>query len=198
MAVITKAEVKNILRLSTGSTGPYDAEITTFIPLVQDDLVIHLNNNFADKYVYRESGSQLKLTKGGPDKITDGNADFLKAGFSTGMDIAIEGGHSNVGIYTIAAVSSDTMSLTSTNELISQDPSDTYHSIGVIRISRVKWPQGLKLPVAKMIWYLIDKAKQTDIKSERIDDYAVTYIGDSEYPTRLIESLKKWKKARFA
>ena len=60
----------------------------------------------------------------------------------------------------------------------------------------MNWPRGIKPIVAQMIWYLIDKAKQTDVKSERIDDYAVTFAGSNQYPERVIKGLDKYRMVR--
>ena len=195
---MTTAEVKSILGI-TDST--YDTQIAFFIPYVEKDLIDYLNNGFQDKYVSRESASEFAFipdTSTG-DYITDGDSDFLNRGFTAGMDIAIEGGYSNVGKYTIASVTAGQMVLTDKGILIAQDMGDTKddNQIGSVLISRIKWPDALKLPAAKMVWSLIDDARPSDAISEKLDDYSITYAGSNAYPTKIINMLGKWQRPRF-
>lgn len=199
MALMTTAEVKSILKI-TDST--YDTDIEFLLPIVEDDLIYELNNAFQDGYVYRQSGTAFEFVRGDSDTkdyITDKEEEFLVHGFRDGMDIVIEGGFSNVGLYTIDSASSGTLKLDEYGELIPQDLDDNTddHTIGQIRISRVKWPKALKLPAAKMVWSLIDDSKPSDAQSESIDDYSITYFGVNAYPTKIIRMLDKWRRPRF-
>jgi len=198
MALMTTAEVKSILGITTSE---YDTNIAFFIPFVERDLIEYLNNGFQDGYVYRESAGQFALapdTSTG-DYITDGDSDFVNRGFTAGMDIIIQGGHSNGGKYNIAAVTASQLTLSEKGILIAQDQGDTKDDnyIGDIRISRVKWPIALKLPAAKMVWNLIDDAKPNDAISEKLDDYSITYAGSNAYPTKVINMLNKWRRPVF-
>ena len=65
----------------------------------------------------------------------------------------------------------------------------------MLKVSRVNWPKGIKLPVAQMINYLIEHPQPSDIKSETIDDYSVTYVGTNTYPSRVVDGLMKYRKA---
>jgi len=196
---MTTAEVKSVLRI-TGST--YDTDIAFFLPYVEDDIVAYLGHAFQDGYVYRESGNALAFTRGDSDThdtITDEDEDFLTYGFAAGQDIVIEGGFSNVGLFNIQTAAAGTLTLSEYGELIAQDQNDTSddHTIGTVRISRVNWPKSIKLVAAKMVWYLIDKAKEDDVQSESLDDYSVTYAGLNAYPTRILKMLDKWRRPTF-
>ena len=206
MAVITVIETQAILGITkgedmlTGSTE-YENEIAYFIPIVQDDLVEYLGNAFQDDYVSVEGTLKISESTGRGDKITDVNAKFLEAEFAPGMDIALEGGYSNVGIWTISssseAVEAGNMFLTTTGEVIAQDRVDEVNVAGNITVSRVKWPKGLKAPVAKMIWHLIDKPKDEGVKSESLGDYSVTYAGSNLYPETVLKGLDKYKMVKM-
>lgn len=198
---MTSAEVKQILQISTSDTQ-YDASIDAFLPFVEEDIIEYTNNGFQDGYVYRESGTALEFIRGDSDthdRITDEDEEFLVHGFRDGMPIVIEGGFANVGLYTIDSASSGTLTLSEYGELIPQDQNDTKddHVIGRVRVSRVRWPEALKLPAAKMIWHLIDDAKANDARSESIGEYSITYAGSNEYPRKVVHMLDKWRRPRF-
>jgi len=197
--MMTVAEVKSILRI-TDST--YDSEIAFLLPLVERDIIEYCNNGFQDGYVYRESAGGFNFVRGDSDTrdyITDDDEHFLDRGFADGMDIVVEGGYSNVGLYTIDSASGGKLKMTGYGDFVNQDQDGSDdNTVGTIRISRVKWPEAIKLPAAKMIWSLIDDAKPSDVKSEKLDDYSVTYIGGSEYPTKVIRMLDKFRRPKFA
>jgi len=198
MSVISVNEVKEYLNLTDNT---YDERINNLIPVVQDDLCTYLNTYFQDKYVQRKSGSAIVINRDSDtnDYITDSDSYFDDKGFLANMDIAIEGGYSNVGIHTIKTAAAGQLTLKSKGAVITQDPNSTLENnyIGTIKISRINWPEGIKLTVAKMIWHLLDRPKETGVMSERIDDYSVTYAGANQYPERLIRALDKYRQVRM-
>jgi len=204
MALMTTAEVKSILGI-TAST--YDTQIAYFIPLVEEDLIDYLNNTFSDGYVYRESASAFTFVRGDSDTadyITDTEAEFVEKGFLSGMDVIVQGGGANVGLHTVDSASTDKLKLSDYGILIGQDQNDTKDDnyIGTILISRVKWPNALKLPAAQMVWYLINDAKASNVQSEKLDDYSVTYkalavAGSNAYPVEVLDRLQKWRKILY-
>ena len=198
MAIITVDEVKDILGIDGDS---YDNDIDRLIPYAQADVCVYCNNHFQDGYVYRESAGYISFIRGttgdSGDVIIDDDSKFLEKGFLSGMDVAVEGGYANVGIHHVKTAAAGQLTLDSTGEVISQDPDDTQDNnwIGEIKISRVKWPTAIKLPVAQMIHYLIEHPRPSDIKSESIDDYSVTYVGSHAYPERVAQGLKPFRRA---
>ena len=198
--LVTTAEVKDFLRITAAT---YDVLISEYIPIVQEDICLYCNHWFQDEWLYREASGGIAFVRGSTassstetDTITDDDEEFStgKAGFVTGMDIAIDGSGANSGIYTVGGVSSGTLTLTCRGILIDQDQDDAYRNVGKVKISRIRWPIGLKPIAAKMIWSQIDNAKPSDAKSERIDDYSVTYAGGHLYPTVLVEGLNRYKR----
>jgi len=125
-------------------------------------------------------------------------------GFLSGMDITVQGGGANTGLYHIDSASTGKLSLTEYGILIDQDQDDTSDNnyIGEIIINRVKWPDALKIPASQMVWYLVDDAKASNVQSERLDDYAVTYkalamAGSNAYPTEILDRLDKFRRPAF-
>ncbi len=197
MALMTTAECRDLLGISGFD---YDESIATYLPYVEDDIIAYLGHAFQDGYVYRESGSKLEFVRdtAGGDYITDEDNEFLVHGFRSGIDIVIEGGWSNVGLYHVSSASTGKLLLSEKGELIPQDQNDTTddHHLGTIRISRVAWPKALKLAAAKMVWHLIKNMQaDRDVQSESLDDYSVTYAGMSfGYPKNVLKMLDKWRR----
>ena len=174
----------------------YNDDIDAMIPVVEKDICEYLNNYFEDRVIYvsKVGGIAFVGNTTGADYITDDESDFSTAGFVAGMDVAVRGG-SNYGIHTIAAVTSNKLTLASTGILVDQDQDASYNVVGGIRISRIAWPAALKPYIAQMIWYRINRGRPDNVQSERIDDYSVTYINGNAYPTEIINGLKKFRKA---
>lgn len=201
MALMTRAEVKEILRIPAATTD-YDTDIDNFLPLVEEDIIETLNNAFPDGYVYRESWSYFDFVRGDSttaDYVEDRDSKFRVKGFADGMDIVIEGGGANVGLYTIDSASDTKLTMTGYGEFIDQSQGDTKddNHIGGVKISRVKWPKSLKLAAAKMVWHLIDDAKPSGAVSESLDDYSITYAGNHAYPTEVVNMLNVFRRPGF-
>lgn len=190
--IITLSQAKALLQITSVT---YDTVIQSLIPIVQDDVIRYCNTAFQDRYIFSE-GTALATVRGDPDTITDSEENWVNYGFLEKMSIYIEGGAgTNMGAYDVASVAVGTLTLTSVNQLIDQDIDDTdAQSFSSLRVSRIHWPVGIELPAAQMVWFQVKNIKQDDVKSERIDDYAVTY-GDSQsaYPDRILQSLNKYR-----
>ena len=198
--IITLAQAKALLQVTSTT---YDTVIQSLIPIVEDDIVRYCNTAFQDKYVYSE-GSTLVAVRGDPDTITDSESNWVKYGFLDGMDVFIEGGYgSNLGVYQVDSVAAGTLTLTSVNQLISQDISNSDDQpLGILRVSRINWPRGIEWPAAQMVWYHVKNPVATDVVSEKIDDYSVTYAsgqGGSQpaYPQRILNGLNKYRLANM-
>uniref|UniRef100_A0A6M3KZ91 Putative head-tail connector n=1 Tax=viral metagenome TaxID=1070528 RepID=A0A6M3KZ91_9ZZZZ len=195
--IVSVDECKAILGITDNAS---DQRIRDLIPYVQDDIRIYCNNAFGDTTIYRQSAGSLAFVRGStltsstsPDTITDADNYFSTAGFRAGTDIIVLGG-SNEGYHTLAVVAAGTLTLTSTGALENQSQT-TYHNWpGEMQIARVQWPTALKPIAAKMVWHLIETAKQGDVKSESIDDYSVTFAGSHSYPERVIAGLRQFRR----
>ena len=193
MVLMTRAEVKTFNRI-TATT--YDSLIDTYIPIIAEDICEYLNNYFQDNTIYINVSGGLAFTSAtstaAGDLVTDDNQKFSTAGFKKGMDVIIAGG-SNSGIYEISSQTSATLRMTSTAKFIAQDQDASYNAVGAIHIARIRWPEAIKPIAAKMIMYLIRDTNKEGVASERIDDYAVTYVNGHAYPSQLLAGLRKWK-----
>jgi len=195
MSIITRDECKTLLRISSGTTG-YDELIDTLIPYVQDDISEICNNEFFLRDVYVcGTGIAFTTSTGGGDKITDASSGFLDADhpFVAAQDVVVYGSKHNDGFYELASVSSGTLTLSSSGEVIAE-AADEY-----IKIAQVKWPKGIKPTAAKMVWYHIENAKSGRPKSESIDDYSVTHEDIvSGYPASIVGGLRPWMMVRMS
>jgi hypothetical protein len=196
-------EVKDILGL-TGTS--YDEQIEIFMPLVQEDLCEYLNNYFDDPFIYRDATGGITFARGTTGTTESTNYDYIEdtyeyfstCGFTTDreFDILVQGGGGNAGIHHVVSMSTagGKFTLDSTGELVDLDMDNSYNPVGRVKISLVNWPKSLKIAAARMIWYLIKRVKETDVKSESIDDYSVTYVGGHAYPESIVRGLSKWRK----
>lgn len=193
--MITRDEVKTYIR---EGTTEYDAEIDSMIPIASYDAISYCNNVFDDGYVYRYSDLEFKASTGAGDKILDDDSKFKLCNFDRGMDIYVSGNNANIGLYTITtgtAPSSGTLVLESSGSLVTQNSSDR-HPPGNTYVSRVKWPQGIKPIISKMVGYLLTNAQPDDTQSESQGEESITYAGSNYYPERILDGLSKWKKVK--
>lgn len=194
MALITLAEAKAILRKDDQTD---DDTLATLLAYAKDDLVEYLNNHFQSKIITYYASS-IAFVSGDPDTITDSDSQFVLEGFTAG-DYAIEYAYDNTGIHEVASVTAGTLTLSSSNNLVDMDPNDDNHPIGGVRISRVVWPNALKMVVAKMAWYLytMEGARPDDMRAKTMDGTVIEYAGSSAYPKRILALANKWKRPRF-
>lgn len=198
------ARYELIKRIDTGTIGDtqtvyvsytyneYDSYIDNLIPKVQADIIEYLDNNFPDKNTTYLSGSLQFYSSGA---ITDSdNARFEIEGFTTGMDIAVEGTYRNRGIYNINTLTTDKITLSANDTILDECSSDEYGS-GAIRLTRVVWPIGLKNLIAQIIWFNIKDVKNRDIKSKRLGPASITYmdLGSGGYPDNIYKGLARYK-----
>lgn len=185
--IINVGEVKEILNITETT---YDNVIANMIPLIQDDITEYCNTFFQDENIYLIStGFEFNATSTGYDTIVDPDSNFLEYGFVSGIDICIEGGFSNVGIYETSTITANTITLKKSNVLIE------YTNNLTTKISRVKWPISLKLYVSRLIWHNISQAKINGIKSKSLGPSSVVYdsVGAGGYPANIMKGLDKYK-----
>ena len=192
MAIITAAEVKALLRISDTT---YDTYLAAVIPPVQDFVMGFCNNRFHVKNVYI-TASSIACVKGDPDTITDSNSNFVEAYFAAGMDIDIQDTINNNSVKVLATVAAGTLTLTSTNELIDEDA-----GITTVTITRIKFPDGIKIPVANLIKYLLQSMSmdtgEKDVKSVSLGSFSESYSGGFEssyFPDYLLKQFTPWKR----
>ena len=193
--IVTLPECKRLVQYTKDTN---DTLILTLIPIVQADLCEYLNNYFLDTTINYHV-SEVSFVKGSPDTITDDDSEFVKKRFATGMDIYVEGAtdSSNDGIWELAGVAAGTLTLTSSNELVSMAYDDSDYPIAGARIARIVWPKTLKLVVAQLVKYLIDRSNPDGALSESIDDVTIQYDRRGQYPREILAKADKYRRPEF-
>ena len=116
--------------------------------------------------------------------ISDSNSGFVTAGFTTDMDIHIEGSKRNDGIYRVGTVAAATLTLDSNvhdNDFATEAASNS------IYITRIAWPVGMELSAAKAIEIDIAKTRGIVEASTTLDDLG-------KYPEGLLKRFEPWRK----
>ena len=188
MAIITTAEVKTILRIGDSSE---DAFIAAMIPFIQDFVITYCNNSFEFKKddIYLESSGISFVNS--TNKIVDDAEGFVEAGFVNGMEVKIFGSLYNDGIKLVDTVLAASLELDSGESLTDED-----EGLNVL-ITWVKFPEGIKPAVAKLIGYDIQNSISNRIKSERVGNESYTYEnekGTGIYPKELLNNFRTWKR----
>lgn len=192
--IIDIAEVKEILQI----TGPeYDSAIEKLIPKIQDFIFTYCNNYFevATDVIGIETSS-IVFVSGSPSKIQNSDSYFVDAGFVEQMDIRVKGSLYNDGVYHLDGVTADELTLSADDSLTDED----YEA--KVTITMVKYPKGIKLPVAKLIGEDLKNTFSTKEKviSEQVGNTNFNYGGSKvrgEYPAELLAGLKPWKRIAF-
>jgi len=190
--IITTEEVKGILQIS--GSNEYDSLIGTLIPIVQDFVIKYTNNHFEvlTDSVFTEA-TTLSFVSGPPAKILDSQNQFIENGFTSGVHVRVLGSKLNDGIYKVASLEAGVLTLSNDESLIDES-ADSEISI---RITMVQFPQGLKLPVAKMVGYHFDKKNFSGVQSERFGDYSVSFQTAGSYPKSILDELDQYRQIKF-
>lgn len=186
MPLITSVEVKDLLQISVRT---YDELIDTLLPIVRDFVVYDLlQNTFKkrDVYIHSNTISFVPADK----KIQDSASQFLLNKFTSGIDIIVEGSLSNDGLYEVKLAEAGALTLDFKNHvggvLITEAAFES------VRITRIQYPPGLKIPVSQLFQHLISKDQLKGVQSESLGDYAVTYLDD--LPKTLTSKFQKYKR----
>lgn len=190
--MITTAEVKSYLKLSTTDD---DTLIATLIPQVEEDAIYYMQNAFQDDFIYRDADLSFQASTGDGDKIADSDSYFTRCLFSSGMEVWVEGQCSNKGKFTVADVSSGTLTLSSTGDIITQSSTD-YQPSGRVRVSYINAPAAVKPYLAQMVgWRLTGEGSYPeDHSADGREGQSITYAGNHAYPTRVLSGLNRWRK----
>jgi hypothetical protein len=181
--IVTRAEIKALLQI-TGTTQ--DTLIDALIPLVNNDIFEITNNRFLDTNI-RYSSNTFTLSNTGKT-IVDGNSRFLDYDFAGVQHINIMGSKYNDNNYKVTSITASTITLDSGSEIINESGNNIY-------ITRVNYPASLKMIVAHMIKFKLNKNIGNGLKSENIDGYSYTLDDVSVgYPATINAMLTKYKK----
>jgi hypothetical protein len=184
--------VKDILQI-TDEDSPYNAVILDLIPMVQEFVVSYCNNKFEDNKVeYSSSTFTFTHNSGSADTIADSESEFVNEGFQAGDDIYVHGTDSNDDIYEIDTVAAGTLTLVTTDELVTESSGD------YVTIYRITWPKSIEIAAAKMIMYDLKRMNQIGIDSENRGDYSVTFKTPryAGYPSDVLGMLNPYRKIK--
>lgn len=185
--VITPTQVKQYLNITDAT---YDLQIDIWIPVVSDFLV-NANNGYLNSEYLETGTADTTDTDATLTSVLSIEYDNLQSG----NVVKIAGVADNV---TITDYDEDNTTI----ELSSAATATAEGSTLYIRVL----PAGAKAVVAKMIWYMIDTnniTKETGIKTERIEDYSVTYtdrisqLGAGDYPQAYLDGLSNYRRPKF-
>ncbi|MGD9276513.1 MAG: hypothetical protein PVJ67_05050 [Candidatus Pacearchaeota archaeon] len=181
--IVTVTEVKNLLQISNST---YDSFIKIMIPIVENVICDYCNKDFTDRnYVYFSSNT-ISFT-GSTNEINFtgiGNKQLVE-----NDTIRVYGSLRNDNPYTVQTVNDNSIVVNDVNRLIDEDEGE-----GVF-IARIKYPTPLKMVAAKMIKYDISLSeKEVGVKSEKIDDYSITYDDKiMGYPSHIMTQLNDYR-----
>lgn len=183
-------EAKQLNRIPASDTSQ-DAIIEQLLRPVQDYICDHCNNSFKLGDVWFES-NQITFNKADPPTIvhSGGGGGFIDNEFTDLNHYVIEGSLDNDRIVEVQTVSNTTLTLVK-GEVLYPESNNR-----IITITRVRFPQGLKLVAAKMIGY--DLADNSGISTESIGNYSVSYDFRREegYPADIMGRLKRYRRVR--
>jgi hypothetical protein len=175
----------------------YDNWIDTLIPKVERDLMCYLNNTFPDRNTYYASAN-IKVYDCTTNSFGDTSGQFEIQGFESGYDIYVSNTYRNEGLYTISSASSNVLKLTTASTVQGEKSTDEFGG-NVIAVTRVKWPEGLKMLAAQIIWENMNNIKSRNIQSKSIGPSSITYmpLESGGYGNNIYNGLKKYKMARM-
>ena len=181
----TRANIKTLLQINTTSK---DTLIDMLMPLVENDIHDITKNDFiADNENFYISADTISFSSA-DNKILDSDNDLDI--FTAGQSIKVFGSLHNDGVYYISSVAVDGSYLIVDEDITEESNSDE-NTIGIYKLT---YPKALKLLYSKMINFNLTKDK-SNITSESIDNYSISYKGNTQdYPDSIISSLKKYKK----
>ena len=200
MAIITLTEVKNLLQISDSSK---DSLISALIPIVQSYVTSYCNNyfevvtgpnydilrktNMAQKYYVESYNISFTATS---RKVNTTENDFVTSGFIAGAHLRVSGSLVNDGIFKISSVGENEIILDPAESLTDEPAGNV-----LVRLSLVSFPAGIKMPVAKLIAFELNKQNNNGLQSESLADYSYSKSGD--YPESLLKALKVYRKVKF-
>lgn len=186
--ILTATEVTLYSNISA-SAATIEAE--NLIPVVQERIVLMLNNYFLTDLEVTST-----VTFNATARTIVAQSSFEEFGFLASDEIRVYNSYRNDGYFTVASVSTTTLTLTSACSVVDELSGRT------VILNVVRWPLEVKVAAAKMIAYDYDKrdAVTPGLTSRSLGPLSESYAGSSDdecgYPRRLTSPLDKYRIAR--
>lgn len=188
--IVKLEKVKKILQINNNSKDEF---INAMIPVVQNFVFEHTNNYFeiSTDQVYRESNT-ISFVNGNPSQINDNQNKFKIIGFPKEVHIRVQGSKFNDGIYEVVSVSDGSLVLSTDAVLINEE----VDGLTNVFITVVKFPEGIKLTVTKLIAYHLDPKNVKGVQSESLGDHSISYQSGGMYPQSLLNDLRPYMRMK--
>jgi hypothetical protein len=183
--IITRTEVKSLLKITDTD---WDSFIDMNIPIIEQVICDYCNNDFIDKrYDWFSSNGIAFVNATNEITFTNiGNKDLI-----AGDSIRIYRSKRNNQSFTIDTVNSNSLILNDIDTVKEETADD------VVYLTKLDYPKPLKLTVSKMMKFLmseLDNNKTPGAKSEKIDDYSITYEDDYQgFPLSIMKFLNSYR-----
>lgn len=185
--IITRAEAKTFLGLSDTT---YDTFIDLNIPMVEETICKYCRNDFIDTVFdyfvssaieFINSDNSINLTNIGNYKLVSGDS------------IRVYRSLRNNQTFTIHSVDTNKLILSDIDSVTDEDEGESVY------VTKITYPRNLKLTASKMLKFLISEMSDNNnltVKSEKIDDYSITFDRDNYFmgfPIGIMSPLNEYR-----
>lgn len=190
MPILTTQQAKEILGL-TGSEE-YDEQLSVLLPVVQNHVIFNiLKNTFTNPKVYYQNTS-ISFDADN-DKILDSESKFISEGELTSeIDILVKGSLYNDGIYYVKTCEAGALTIDFQHSVRNKFKTEDSDESILIQHMLIEDQSDLKLPTARLVWFLMQKDGLKGVKSESVLTYSVTFL--NEIPEELKQMFNKIRK----
>ena len=185
--IITRSEAKALLKITNTDQ---DSFIDLNLPTIEQIICDYCNTDFINKqFDYFSSGSISFISEDNSINMSGIENKKLVAGDSIRVYKSLR----NNQTFTIDSVSTGKIIVNNIDTIIDEDEGKGVY------ITKITYPKPLKLTAAKMMNFLIadlDEDKTPGAKSEKIDDYSITYEDDFQgFPLSIMKALNFYRQA---
>jgi len=185
--ILTRSEAKALLKITNTDQ---DSFIDLNLPTIEQIICDYCNTDFINKqFDYFSSGSISFIASDNSINMTGIENKKLIANDSIRVYKSLR----NNQTFTIDSVSTGKIIVNDIDTIIDEDEGKGVY------ITKITYPKPLKLTAAKMMNFLIadlDEDKTPGAKSEKIDDYSITYEDDFQgFPLSIMKALNFYRQA---
>jgi hypothetical protein len=183
--IITRAESKAFLKITDNDN---DSFIDLNLPIIEQIICNYCNTDFIDMnfdyfvsttITFNSDDNSINMTNIENKKLVVNDS------------IRVYNSLRNNQTFTIDSISTDKIIVNNIDTIIEENESESTY------ITRLNYPKPLKLTASKMLNFLLadlDEDKTPGAKSEKIDDYSVTYEDNYEgFPLSIMKALNSYR-----